>query len=387
MKLRRRIKLALKGLRHPGDIRRLLQNRRLARINTDELAASLQSSGAIHPDSVLFVTIDSCRFDVWQAANCPTLKSIGEPFEAEAPATFTLASHAAMFVGITPGIAGSREPYRNPKAGRIFRLVNGAAGGVRTDWIQLRGGTIVEGFKRRGFHTIGTGAMRWFDPSLDTGRLLTDDFDVFSYTGRDAEAQVAFALAELDKARGKPCFVFINIGETHIPYHYKGAPWPPVNHTMPFGKQNSRDKSQQRQRACLEFVDGALAPIIQGFQHADASIVCCADHGDCHGEDGLWGHGFYHEMVMKVPMVYDLKVRDEHDTLDASNEGIGVPEEMLEGIQADERAADQRAKRNGDAGEFDDDADEIDTPSVVVTKRNRQDTASGDQATTSRRSE
>jgi arylsulfatase A-like enzyme len=31
-------------------------------------------------------------------------------------------------------------------------------------------------------------------------------------------------------------------------------------------------------------------------------LVIMADHGDCMGEDGLWGHSFYHPKVMEIPM-------------------------------------------------------------------------------------
>jgi len=31
-------------------------------------------------------------------------------------------------------------------------------------------------------------------------------------------------------------------------------------------------------------------------------VVICADHGECFGEDGLHGHGFYHLKVIEVPL-------------------------------------------------------------------------------------
>ena len=43
---------------------------------------------------------------------------------------------------------------------------------------------------------------------------------------------------------------------------------------------------RRRQRACLEYVDELLAPLLKVFN--GATIVLTADHGDCWGEDGLW---------------------------------------------------------------------------------------------------
>jgi glucan phosphoethanolaminetransferase (alkaline phosphatase superfamily) len=28
-----------------------------------------------------------------------------------------------------------------------------------------------------------------------------------------------------------------------------------------------------------------------------------ADHGECFGEDGLWGHAIYHPKIMHVPLL------------------------------------------------------------------------------------
>ncbi len=63
----------------------------------------------IDPASFLFITLDSCRYDTFRDAQAPNLKSIGPLHRAFAPATFTYASHAAMFVGFTPGIPEARE--------------------------------------------------------------------------------------------------------------------------------------------------------------------------------------------------------------------------------------------------------------------------------------
>ncbi|HET7177341.1 MAG TPA: hypothetical protein VFI63_01500, partial [Solirubrobacterales bacterium] len=60
-----------------------------------------------------------------------------------------------------------------------------------------------------------------------------------------------------------------------------------------------------RQRACLEFVDGLLAPLLARF--AGATTVLCGDHGDCWGEDGLWEHGISHPMTLAVPLLIRLR--------------------------------------------------------------------------------
>lgn len=322
MGLRWKIRRVFQALSHPKEAARRVRTKQLAGLDLTALQSQL-TKAPIHPDSFLFVTLDSCRVDTFQSASAPAIKSIGQFVEAESSATFTFASHCAMWVGMTPGVATSREKYMNPKAGRIFRLINSVAGGVHDDYIQLSGRTVIDGFRNLGYHTIGTGAMRWFDPQVTTGIYLTQDFNDFQYTGTDIEAQVAYVLSKMAENPGKKFMVFMNVGETHVPYYHKNAPWPKANPCVPFGKNNDREACQVRQRACLEFVDAHLGKVIDVFQRAEASILCCADHGDCHGEDGLWAHGFYHEKVMKVPLVMRLRPRTDL-AKDRGNEGVGV---------------------------------------------------------------
>jgi hypothetical protein len=74
------------------------------------------------PDDVLFISLDSCRYDSFEAARLPTLTSVGPLHRAQAPSHFTYGSHAAMFVGFTPGVTEAPAPFLTPKLARLFRL-------------------------------------------------------------------------------------------------------------------------------------------------------------------------------------------------------------------------------------------------------------------------
>jgi len=258
------------------------------------------------PRSILFVTLDSCRYDTFAAAEAPNLKSIGPLHRAMAPGNFTYGSHAAMFVGFTPGVAHRSEPFVNPKFGKIFKLVGAGFPGKGTEHIELQGSNIVDGLKRKGYLTVGSGAVGWFDPQTETGLHLTRDFDHFYYPGNSSSLDKQLAwLSQHLAAPDKPMFAFLNIGETHVPYYYEGAPWKTgPNPCIPFGEENDAEECRRRQRACLEFVDKKLGPLLTAF-HAATTLVC-ADHGDCWGEDGLWEHGIHHEKVLEVPLLFRL---------------------------------------------------------------------------------
>jgi len=256
--------------------------------------------------SVLLITLDSCRYDTFAAAAAPRMKAIGPLYRALAPSHFTFGSHASMFVGFTPGVPDVAIPYVNPKFGRIFKV--GAAGSVgpHPPFISLEGSDIIDGFRRKGLATIGSGAAGWFDPDTETGAVLSRSFDEFWYPGNtySLDAQIDWIqgrLPNIDRA----AFVFLNVGETHVPYFYKGAAWDPsYNPCMPFGSNNDATECRRRQTSCLEYVDRQLAEFLGLF--AAGTVIICSDHGDCWGEDGVWEHGVSHPKVLEVPLLFRL---------------------------------------------------------------------------------
>lgn len=254
---------------------------------------------------ILFITLDSLRYDTFKKAKTPNLEKLGKAHKTYSFAPFTYASHSAMFVGFTPGDPHKQEPFINPKFGKIFRMGFGGFSKEGRDKFVLEGRNIIDGFNRKGYRTIGTGAMSWFDPKFETAQHLIQDFQDYFYEGlHDLEKQIEF-VSEAMKKTDQPKFVFINIGETHSPYYFNGADWGDDNPCVPFSENNSRKESQRRQKACIEFVDDKLGALLTRFK--DHHIVVCGDHGDAWGEDDLWEHGIFHPKVFEVPLIFNLK--------------------------------------------------------------------------------
>ncbi|MFC4172938.1 hypothetical protein ACFOYU_12850 [Microvirga sp. GCM10011540] len=257
----------------------------------------------ITSNSVLFITLDSCRFDTFVAARAPAMKAVSNLFCAQAPSHFTYGSHAAMFIGFTPGTPSIAAPFINPKFARLFRLSRAGSAGHAPPGFELSGADIVDGFRNLGYRTIGTAAMGWFDPETPVSKKLTGSFEDFTFVGhRGLRRQLAWVDEKLATADPRDVFLFLNIGETHVPYHFEGAPWDASdNPCVPFQTIDRSADCRERQRLCCEYVDRLLAPLLDRF--AGATILLCADHGDCWGEDGLWEHGISHPMTLTVPLL------------------------------------------------------------------------------------
>lgn len=272
----------------------------------------MKIASGLHRESVLFISLDSCRYDSFQRAKVPVLRSVGPLHKALSPSYFTYGSHAAFWMGFTPGVIGSQSSWLNPKAGKLFRMAFAGSPGDDKDGFKLEGANLIEGFQNLGYKTLGTGAVEWFNTGTATGSVLAKPFDSFWYSGNtwNLKGQLQWINRELEsQPKNQPVFLFLNVGETHVPYWYLGANWDPwPSPCVPFGGSNcSRKESRRRQISCLEWVDHSLLHLVQTFN--DATILVCADHGDCWGENGLWEHGISHPATLTVPLL--LRVRGE----------------------------------------------------------------------------
>ena len=261
----------------------------------------------VSAESVLFVTLNSCRFDTFADADAPALKGVAPVHEAQAPSHFTYGSHAAMFIGFTPGVASLPARFLNPKFARLFRLARAGFAGNAEPGFAIEGRDIIHGFRNAGYRTVGTAAMGWFDPASPVSDTLISGFEDFFFAGKaGVERQVGWIKRILARHTGRDIFAFINVGETHVPYHFEGAPWNAAdNPCVPFQSVNRRDACRERQRLCCEHADRTLGPLLIQFRHA--TTIVCSDHGDCWGEDGLWEHGVSHPMTLTVPLLIRYK--------------------------------------------------------------------------------
>ena len=136
---------------------------------------------------------------------------------------------------------------------------------------------------------------------------MSADFDTFAYgAGPSLRTQIEWIDLQLEQVgAGTPAFVFLNLAETHVPYYHQGASWDRTyNPAVAFGENNDAAEARRRQIACVEWCDKVLEPLLARF--ANDTVIVCADHGDCWGEDGLWEHGVSHEKTLEVPLLFRL---------------------------------------------------------------------------------
>lgn len=264
-------------------------------------------------EDFLLVTWDSCRYDVYEQARTPVIDAHARARKAWAMATYTLPAHQAMFNGFLPHVFEA-EPLYNRFVQQLWRISHRNV--ESRPLVVFPEGTVnvVSGFRGRGYATLGAAAMDWFaKPSP-----LQEGFEWFRVTGTDARRQVRLLCDRIGRVGPRrPCFAFVNFGETHSPFRHGDMPGgpDPLADRMSLGRQFNasgvRDSAGtldrelwRRQRECAEYLDARMADLLACFESRGhpTTVVVTADHGECLGEDGLYGHAFHHEKVMEVPL-------------------------------------------------------------------------------------
>ncbi len=264
-------------------------------------------------DDFLLVVWDACRYDAYLQAKTPVLDAHEKPQRAWAMGTYTLPAHIAMFQGFLPHVF-EPLPLYNRFRQQLWRISHRSVHIKPLVTFPGRTRNIMQGFRKRGYFTVGVAAMEWF---CDTP-ALHDGFEFFRHTGTDARCQNQILQEQIARRAAKrPFFAFMNCGETHSPYRH--ADMKPDSKTDErydirriFNQRGLMENDWQfdhesyaRQVACAEFLDARMGEMLSFIEKRGrpTTVVVCADHGECFGENGMHTHAFYHEKVMEVPLL------------------------------------------------------------------------------------
>ncbi len=287
----------------------------------------------INPDhNVLFVTLDSCRFDTYQKASTPNLDLIDEVQAAETYANYTLPAHVCFFEGHLPRVMNENEenPYYTQKK-HLWRVTT-ALETRRDIGVLLHAHTLQEGYRKREFQIRGFGGVWYFH---DKESLLLKDyqegefrcFEDHSYWDSglklNPRPKGVLPFSHVDEiaesvSKEHNWFIFINALATHRPYNigpvdkglgemleyvyqFRGGRQDP---TIKFNYENCGRHLHQLQVEALEYIDKQFGLLLEKLpNHKPMIVVVCGDHGESFGEDGRWGHMYNSSSVLTVPLI------------------------------------------------------------------------------------
>lgn len=251
--------------------------------------------------NIVLVVFDSCRWDCFEKSASPTLRKFFNVKLAYSQATYTYASFVSMYQGLFPSTR-CRTPYYNRFCKPLFRIDHRDEPKIKA-LLNFPKGTedIIHGLRSLGYSTLTLGAVQWFKSTK-----LALGFDEFHFTGIHADRQIRLFHEYLRRVEA-PFFAVINFGETHEPYKYGGKITESLEsraRVRGFKNNGFLLHELNMQVECCEYLDTKVRVILESLSALRSSslVLFCSDHGECFGEDSLYGHGFYHPKIMEVPL-------------------------------------------------------------------------------------
>jgi sulfatase-like protein len=268
--------------------------------------------------NLVFVVLDSLRYDSWVAASPQTLADLGPVERRWSYATWTAPSHYNMLMGLLPHTSPP-EVYASEYYKEDFLRYADRLGVPGMEFRKVLPSIFLPTYLHGtlGYSTHARVSM----PVLNEHTVINRDFD--SYKLMPKHNDMAAMLAEMTFDPKRPSFWLLNVGETHYPYALPDEDprrWPHISgvHGV-FKRLDDREDNAPgmteffdsarmrelhgRQVDAVRYLDGVVARLFDMLP-SDTWVVVTSDHGELFGENRYFGHGpIQHEKVMEVPFV------------------------------------------------------------------------------------
>ena len=265
---------------------------------------------------IVFIVLDSCRYDSMLAAATPNIDRLGKAEKRYSYASWTAPSHYAFTMGLMPHSSPrdvfASEIYKEEFMSWKERTGAGADVSFGDFLPEI---SLPKVLSKLGYHTVAKVSM----PVLNKYTLISKHFDEYKLMSHHND--FATMVEEMEFPDDEPQYYFLNLGETHYPYMLSGDDLPHISGVhgalKSLGKEASAGPQSieatfkpeqmkalhQQQIRCVEYVDGLIGKLIEKAPK-DTWFIVTADHGELFGEDGYFGHGpIMHEKCFEIPFV------------------------------------------------------------------------------------
>lgn len=267
-------------------------------------------------NNLVYIVMDSCRYDSFVKASTPTLDRLGYPEKRFSYASWTSPSHYTLLMGLVPHTSPTKvfasEVYKDEFVKWILRL--GVSDLSFKSFIPYL--SLPRVLKDLGYRTIGRVSM----PVLNSFTSINNFFDDYKLMSNHND--FTGIIADMDFSADHPTFYFMNLGETHYPYMLDGSKMPRISgvHGIfkgmddlliaeaclredQFFDAGEMTRLHNQQVSCVSYVDSLMAELFEKCPD-NTYFIITADHGELFGEDGYFGHGpIMHTKCFEVPFL------------------------------------------------------------------------------------
>jgi hypothetical protein len=268
------------------------------------------------PNHLVYIVMDSCRYDSYQAAVTPNIDKLGKVESRYSYASWTSPSHYTLLMGMVPhqsprGVFAS-EVYKQEFVKWVDRL--GIPDLSFKSFVPYL--SLPKVLQDNGYRTIARVSM----PVLNQFTSINQHFHDYKLMGNHND--FATMVKEMEFPDDQSRLYFFNLGETHYPYMLKGDDMPRISGVHGVFKNmdefllvgNKPDEKKffeleemkrlhQQQITCVEYIDKLIGELMNKCPK-NTHIIVTADHGELFGEEGYFGHGpIMHSKCFEVPFV------------------------------------------------------------------------------------
>lgn len=260
---------------------------------------------------IIWIVLDSCRFDAFIAADTKNFARIGQPERRYSYASWTSPAHQAYFMGMMPHSSPKRvfasNIYKQEYARWNRRM--GKNDIAFSDFLPEL--NIARFLNHSGYKTIAKVSL----PVLNQYTSHAAHFD--EYQLMESHNDFAGMLKQISFAGEQPYFYFLNLGETHYPYMLDDQTLPHIsgvhgilkkmngeeNASEEFFNEQELARLKQQQIRAVAYCDAIFGKLLDQSP-PDTWFIITADHGELFGEEGYFGHGpIMHPKVFEVPFM------------------------------------------------------------------------------------
>ena len=262
---------------------------------------------------IVFIIMDSCRYDTFDRALTPNMDRIGQAQKRYSYASWTAPSHYTFTMGMLPHLSPTNvfasEVYKEEFA--LWETRTGISNIAFRNFLPNLSLPMV--LTELGYRTVGRVSM----PVLNQHTLISQHFD--DYRLMDDHNDFAGMVEEMEFPDDELHYYFLNLGETHYPYMLKDDDLPIISGVhgvfKALGKEledsSAKDSGffdtammtrlHAQQVTCVEYIDKLIGELIEKSP-ANTYFIITADHGELFGESGYFGHGpIMHEKCFEIP--------------------------------------------------------------------------------------
>lgn len=237
--------------------------------------------------NILFVCLDSVRYDTFEAAEAKNMKAMGEAKKVHSFACWTIPSMMGYLLGFPPIGSGISDLFNREKrswytwAPRYF-LERGWA----TAWLSSNASILQLDMDMKG------GFSRDFK-----------HFKAIKYPSqRSSSLQIVAELGRILEKEEVPIFATILVMDTHRPYNFPGG-YQDIDPEDPEGNFENQVKA-------IEYFDKFFALIIDDFKKTgrNVDVIITSDHGELFGpvywsHDPSTSHLRFDEKLFEIPLI------------------------------------------------------------------------------------